>query len=127
MLQEVTSSSPDRWRELAELLAAPIIWIPSLQRVIIDFFAHSHSVRVAVAKFFFLLFPILLGLAAVWCTQLSLYTLPFRSRRIAFISTMLITWWDGARVYPRRNESPRGGRRRPASRPPSERWRSSWR
>jgi hypothetical protein len=98
MVEHMTAGLPEGWRELAHLLLAPIIWIPGLQRLIFEFFTNSSSAGVAAAKFFFLLFPILAGLAAVWCTQLSLYTLPFRSRRIVFVSTLLITWWDGARA-----------------------------
>jgi hypothetical protein len=98
MVEQMSGNVPQGWREIAELLVAPIVWIPSLQRFVIHFFADSHSVGVLLAKVFFLLFPVLLGLAAVWCTQLSLYTLPFRARRVAFVSTMLVTWWDGARM-----------------------------
>jgi hypothetical protein len=34
----------------------------------------------------------------IWSTQLSIYTLPFRSNRIKFITTLLLSWWDGARA-----------------------------
>jgi hypothetical protein len=98
MLEQMITRVPERWREVAELLAAPIIWIPRLQRMLLDFFLDSSSGWITAAKLFFLLFPVLLGIAAIWCTQLSIYTLPFRSRRIAFVSTMLVTWWDGARA-----------------------------
>ena len=98
MLEQIVGAVPERWREIAELLVAPIIWIPHLERMLIDFFLNSPSGWIAAAKYLFLLFPILLGVAAIWCTQLSIYTLPFRSRRIAFVSTMLVTWWDGARA-----------------------------
>lgn len=47
-----------------------------------------------MAKCIFLFFPALLAIAAVWCTQLSLYTLPFRSARAQFIPTLMLTWWD---------------------------------
>jgi hypothetical protein len=98
MVEQIVASVPERWREVADLLAAPIVWIPHMERALIDFFLNSPSEGIAVAKFLFLLFPALLGVAAIWCTQLSLYTLPFRSRRIVFVSTMLVTWWDGARA-----------------------------
>src|SRR5205807_1077075 len=32
------------------------------------------------------------------CTQGALYTLPFRGRRQAFVSTMLLMWWDAVRA-----------------------------
>ncbi len=98
MLSQIVARAPERWQELFELLLAPIIWIPRMQRAILEFFLDSSSWWIAVAKYLFLLFPVFLWVAAVWCTQLSLYTLPFRSRRVSFASTMLLTWWDGARA-----------------------------
>jgi hypothetical protein len=81
-----------------ELLVAPIVWIPHLQRLVADFFLESSSPWTALAKYVLLLFPLLLAIAGLWCTQLSLYTLPFRSRRVPFVSTMLVMWWDAARA-----------------------------
>jgi hypothetical protein len=69
-----------------------------MQRAILNFFLHSSSPWLAAAKFMFLLFPLLLWLGVIWCTQLSLYTLPFRSHRINFVTTLLLSWWDGARA-----------------------------
>ena len=46
----------------------------------------------------FLLFPVLLALAGIWCTQLSIYTLPFRASRTRFGSLLLLAWWDAGRV-----------------------------
>jgi hypothetical protein len=40
--------------------------------------------------------PILLGLIAIWCSELALYTLPFRRQRVRFLSTLLVAWWDAA-------------------------------
>jgi hypothetical protein len=76
----------------------PIAWIFPMQRAILDFFLHSSSPWLAAGKFMFLLFPLLLWLGIIWCTQLSLYTVPFRSKRINFITTLLLSWWDGARA-----------------------------
>jgi hypothetical protein len=36
--------------------------------------------------------------AALWCTQLAVYTLPFRNGRMQFVSAVLLTWWDAARA-----------------------------
>jgi hypothetical protein len=36
--------------------------------------------------------------AAIWVTLLSLYTLPFRARRVRFVAMMLLAWWDAARA-----------------------------
>ncbi len=98
MFEQMVGTVPEQWREIAQLLMAPIIWIPRLERQLIDLIFNSSSGWTAAAKYLFLLFPLLLGIAAIWCTQLSIYTLPFRSRRIAFVSAMLMTWWEGARA-----------------------------
>ena len=44
-----------------------------------------------------LLLPALLLAAGMWCTVASIYTLPFRSGRGAFITSMLMAWWDAGR------------------------------
>lgn len=98
MIERIIASLPEAWRDLAELGAAPIVWIPRLQQTLLGFFLDSSSAWAAAAKYVFVLFPVLLGLAAVWCTGLAVYTVPFRSRRIDFISTLLMTWWDAARA-----------------------------
>ena len=98
MLDRIMGRFPEAWRELIELAAAPVAWLPKLQQMTIGFFLDSPSGWVAAAKVVFLLFPVLLGFAAIWCTGLSTYTLPFRSRRIDFVSTLLMTWWDAARA-----------------------------
>jgi hypothetical protein len=97
-MDEIIGSFPQQWQEIVALLLAPIAWIPKTQQVLLDFFQTSESVWVAMAKYVLLLFPALLGLAALWCTQLSIYTLPFRSGRSHFVSAMLLAWWDAARA-----------------------------
>ncbi|HET9491407.1 MAG TPA: hypothetical protein VFR64_16840 [Methylomirabilota bacterium] len=98
MLEHMIARVPERWRELVELLVAPIVWIPHLQTIVANFFMESASPWTALAKYLLLLFPLLLVIAGLWCTQLSIYTLPFRSRRVSFVSTMLVMWWDAARA-----------------------------
>jgi hypothetical protein len=95
---EIVSRIPESWRELVALGLAPIGWIAPLQRAVIEFFVHSTSIWTAMAKYLFLAPPALLILTALWCTQLSLYTLPFRARRVEFASTLLLTWWDALRA-----------------------------
>ena len=93
-----TSIPVEQWQEILRMLLIPIAWIFSMQRAILNFFLHSSSPWVATGKYLFLLFPLLLWIGAIWCTQLSVYTLPFRSRRVNFIQTILLAWWDGARA-----------------------------
>ncbi len=77
---------------------APITWIFEMQRILVEFFLYSPSPWAAAAKYLFLLFPVLLLVAAVWCTQISLYTIPFRSKRIHFAQKVLFAWWDAVRA-----------------------------
>jgi hypothetical protein len=91
-------SVPERWQDVIELLLAPIAWVPRLQEALIAFFLSPVSSWATGAKYVFLLFPALLAVAAVWLTLLSLYTLPFRARRLRFVAMMLLAWWDAARA-----------------------------
>ncbi len=98
MLDSLIDTLPEAWHDLAELAAVPIAWIPRLQHALISFFLESASPWAAAAKCVFLLFPVLLAVAGIWCTQLSIYTLPFRASRTRFGSLMLLAWWDAGRV-----------------------------
>ncbi|MBI3622082.1 MAG: hypothetical protein HY208_07855 [Nitrospirae bacterium] len=85
-------------QEIVDFLLTPIAWLPGMQWELLNFFIYSESPQAMAAKYLLLLFPALLGLGAIWCTQLSLYTLPFRSRRIEFLKALLIAWWDTGRA-----------------------------
>jgi hypothetical protein len=98
MIERMIARFPEGWRDVAELVLAPIAWVPRLQEMLLGFFLESDSPWSAAAKYVFLLFPLLLGVVAIWCTQISLYTLPFRSSRSRFVSLLLLAWWDAARV-----------------------------
>jgi hypothetical protein len=91
-------SVPERWQDVIELLLVPIAWVPRLQEALIAFFLNPAGPWITGAKYVFLLFPALLGVAAVWITLLALYTLPFRARRVRFVAMMLLAWWDAARA-----------------------------
>ncbi len=95
---QTAALSTEQWQEVLGLILVPIKWIIPLQKAIVDFFVYSSSAWAAIGKYLFLLFPLLLLLGALWCTQLSLYTVPFRSKRINFITTLLLAWWDGVRA-----------------------------
>jgi hypothetical protein len=89
---------PDTWKDIIETLAIPIAWIPYMQQAMLDFFSDSSSGWITAAKFLFMVFPAALIVSAVWCTQLSIYTLPFRSGRVRFLTMILLAWWDAARA-----------------------------
>jgi hypothetical protein len=97
-MDEIINAFPQQWQDVVGALFAPISWIPRTQHLVADFFIHSPSPWVAVAKYVLLLLPALLAFGALWCTQLSIYTLPFRTARVHFASAMLLAWWDAARA-----------------------------
>ncbi len=98
MFDELTAMVPEQWRPMLQVLLAPVAWIPQMQEQLLQFFRESPSTWIAAMKFVLLLFPLLLWIGAAWCTQLSIYTLPFRSGRQKFFSMLLIAWWDAARA-----------------------------
>ena len=96
MIDRIIGKLPEAWRGPAELLAAPIAWVPVLQQTLMSFFFDPQPGWMAALKYIFLLFPVLLGVIAVWSTGLSVYTMPFRSGRTRFVSLVLLAWWDAA-------------------------------
>ncbi len=98
MFEQIIEVVPEQWKGIVELLLAPISWIPKMQQVVLEFFLDSPSAWIAVGKILFLLFPAMLWIGAIWCTQLAIYTVPFRSKRVNFFSLILLSWWDAARA-----------------------------
>jgi hypothetical protein len=96
MIDRIIGKLPEAWRGPAELVAAPIAWVPVLQQTLMSFFFDPQPGWMAALKYVFLLFPVLLAVVAVWSTGLSVYTLPFRSSRTRFVSLVLLAWWDAA-------------------------------
>jgi hypothetical protein len=96
MIDRIIGKLPEAWRGPAELVAAPIAWVPVLQQTLMSFFFDPQPGWMAALKYVFLLFPVLLGVVAVWSTGLSVYTMPFRSSRTRFVSLVLLAWWDAA-------------------------------
>jgi hypothetical protein len=96
MIERLIAMVPGQWREIVGLLLAPIVWVPRMQSALTDFFLESASPWTAIAKYVFLLFPMVLGSIAIWSTQLSIYTVPFRKDRSRFVSVLLLAWWDAA-------------------------------
>ncbi len=88
---------PTEWRAAATALTAPLRWIPEWQSFLLGSITSGSSViGVAIASVA-LLAPAMLLVAGTWCTMLSLYTLPFRSGRGGFITSLLMAWWDAGR------------------------------
>ena len=98
MIDRLIGKLPEAWRGPAELVAAPIAWVPVLQQTLMSFFFDPQPGWMAALKYVFLLFPVLLGVVAVWCTGLSVYTMPFRSARSRFVSLVARDVLGGDRV-----------------------------
>jgi len=98
MLNSVLTADANLWQSVFRMLLAPIAWITELQKWFLDFFVSSTSGWATALKLVFLLLPVLLFVAAIWCTQLSLYTILFRPARTKFAGMMVLSWWDAARA-----------------------------
>src|SRR4030095_1746493 len=96
MIDRIIGKLPEAWRALAELIAGAIAWLPGLQQMMMSFFFEAQGGWIAATKYIFLLFPVFLGVVAVWSTTLLLHTLPFRAGRTRFVSLILLAWWDAA-------------------------------
>jgi hypothetical protein len=94
MNDELSRMVPDPWRSLLQFVALPLSWIPDMQQALIGFVWSSATGWLAGIYYLLLLFPVLLWIGAVWCTHLTLYTLPFRSGRIELMKMLLLAWWD---------------------------------
>jgi hypothetical protein len=97
MFEQFIAGLPSEWQPLVEALLLPLAWIPEMQSRILAFFMEPSSAWIATLKYVLLFPPLLLWIGAIWCTHLSLYTLPFRSGRQKFFSMLLVSWWDAAR------------------------------
>ena len=87
---------PAQWQGAVLLLTAPLRLLAEWQPTILSALIDGHPVG-RVFMWVVLLVPVLLLSAGLWTTAVSLYTLPFRSGRGTFITSMLMTWWDAGR------------------------------
>ncbi|MER3423253.1 MAG: hypothetical protein C4293_08485, partial [Nitrospiraceae bacterium] len=60
MFEQILYDIPERWQEVIELLAAPLMWIPEMQQAVMDFLFESSSGWLVALKVALLLFPMLL-------------------------------------------------------------------
>jgi hypothetical protein len=98
MLQATQNLVPQEWSGTFELLATPISWIPAWHTAMINFAWYGTSAPEVLLKRVLVLLPMLLLIAAIWSTMVSLYTLPFRSARGGFLTSMFAAWWDAGRT-----------------------------
>lgn len=96
MFQSIIALFPAEWRGMLMVLAAPLRWIPEWTYTVLTSMSGQHPATVALAAAA-LLMPVLLLIAGIWSTMVSLYTLPFRSGRGGFVTALLMAWWDAGR------------------------------
>jgi len=96
MNDQLSQMVPDPWQSLFHFLTIPLSWIPDMQQALLNFVLSSANGWLAGIYYLLLLFPVFLWIGAVWCTHLTLYTLPFRSGRIELMKMLLLAWWDTA-------------------------------
>jgi hypothetical protein len=96
MSDHLSDMIPEPWQSLLDVLALPLSWIPEMQEALMGFVLTSATGWLVGLYLLLLLFPVLLWLGGVWCTHLTIYTLPFRSGRIELLKMLLLAWWDGA-------------------------------
>jgi hypothetical protein len=94
MPDRISNIVPEPWQSLFDFLTIPLAWIPEMQEALVSFVLSSATGWLAGIYYLLLLFPVLLWIGAVWCTHLTLYTLPFRSGRIELLKMLLLAWWD---------------------------------
>src|SRR4051812_41024075 len=87
---------PAQWQGAVLILTAPLRLLAEWQPTVLAALL-SGPPATRIFMWAVLLVPVLLLSAGMWSTALSLYTLPFRSGRGAFITAMLMTWWDAGR------------------------------
>jgi hypothetical protein len=97
MFQSIIALFPAEWRVPLMVLTAPLRWIPEWQNILLTSMNGQHPALIALAAAT-LLMPVLLLIAGMWSTMTSLYTLPFRSGRGAFVTSLLMAWWDAGRM-----------------------------
>jgi hypothetical protein len=97
MFQALQSYLPVEWQRTVEFLGAPLWWIPAWQRAVLEFSLSGDTVADTVLRRLFLVLPAGLLITGMWVTIASLYTIPFRSERGRFVTSMAMSWWDAGR------------------------------
>ena len=90
MLSKLEGYFSGNWKILFYILFFPVAWIPWL--------FEDGPLWLIVLKILFLFLPVLFIIAGFWFTIISLLTVFFRPKRVQFIATILITWWDGGKA-----------------------------
>ena len=96
MFDTIAQLFPAQWQPAVLLLLTPLRWLaawqPTLLQTLIGGIPAGRLITWVV-----LLVPVLVLMTGMWCTALSLYTIPFRSGRGNFLTVIMMTWWDAGR------------------------------
>ncbi len=98
MIASLQQTLPEQWQQTLHALASGFSWILDFQNLALPFTLTGTTVAEGAVKAVFLLLPTALLVVALWCSVASLYTLPFRSGRGAFLTALLLSWWDAGRT-----------------------------
>jgi hypothetical protein len=96
MFGSIVQLFPAQWQGAVQALLSPLSWLAQWQLAVSPAWTGGHPAA-RVLAWIVLLAPALLLAAGMWCTAISLYTLPFRSGRGTFLTALLMTWWDAGR------------------------------
>jgi hypothetical protein len=96
MFESFAQLFPATWHDAVLTLVAPLSWLAQWQSAIARTWTSVNPAG-SVLMWVLLLLPVLLVAAGAWCTVVSLYTLPFRSGRGSFLTSLLMAWWDAGR------------------------------
>jgi len=97
MFETIQSYLPLEWRRTVEFFGAPVWWIPAWQNKMLALSLTGNGGLDTALRQVFLLLPVLLAITGVWITMAALYTIPFRSNRGRFATTIMLSWWDAGR------------------------------
>ena len=97
MFESFAQLFPPGWRVFILAFTAPLRWLATWQAAAFHAAWTSQISTALIIGAVLLLVPMLMVVAGSWCTMLSLYTIPFRSGRGDFLTTLLMTWWDAGR------------------------------
>lgn len=102
MQESLTSVPSEQWSAILSVvwswIWSGLSWILGLQSLVFGFILRGDNMWLTVAQVAVLLLPAVALIAAVWGTMVSLYTVPFRSGRGAFLAAVLMSWWDALRM-----------------------------
>jgi hypothetical protein len=94
MFDSLQSFLPAEWQPTFAFFASGLTWIPPWQSLFLEFTLSGAAGWDAILRVLLLFLPVLGAVVALWCTMVSLYTLPFRSGRGPFLGTLIMSWWD---------------------------------